>query len=264
MKKKIITLAIVFAAIVCVSISTSVLKTEARVAPTDEVMETTNVIETEVYKHSSNEDECAQTNDVDDETETGIPDETVVNEVEQETTEENTESVDTTDVNEGNQTTSNNSDECETDVEEVVSVFDEMAEKEGMVGRLTIPYGGVNVALYSTTVYDISESQSIVDAYDSAAYMEDGYSAYNCVIIADHVHQGFVGIKSAVPGSTYAYIDFGECARAYVCTRNLIGYNTGYLVDGDGNYIVAQDSEEILMYTCNSDGSVTITFWKSA
>jgi hypothetical protein len=137
------------------------------------------------------------------------------------------------------------------------TVEDEV-EDSSYLGRLSIPSVGVDVAVYD------DYTQSTVDNEDSAAYLY-GADIYGQDVIADHVHQGFSGIKKAVPGSTYAYLNFGTHTKSYVCTKNFIGYNTGPdLVDLNGQSISGQNNGGLCMYTCNSDGTITITFWQPA
>lgn len=144
------------------------------------------------------------------------------------------------------------------------TVAEEMARR-GSIGRLTIPSVGLSVALFQTTIWHGSQSQPVVDAVDSAAYMPDAVDCFRQIIIADHVHQGFSAIKSAVPGSTYAYIDFGTYTNSYICTNKFIGYNNGHgLTDLNGVSITGQNDGGTCMYTCNADGTITITYWQPA
>ena len=149
--------------------------------------------------------------------------------------------------------------------EPVETVAEEMARR-GSVGRLTIPSIGVNVALFDTSVYNVNHSQPIVDASDSAAYLSDSVGHYGFVMIGDHVHQGFSAIKQALAGSTLAYIDRGTYTETYVCTEVFVGYN-GYgdrtgMFDANGNDVAGRNPGGLCMYTCNSDGTITITFWQ--
>lgn len=70
------------------------------------------------------------------------------------------------------------------------SVASQMASRPGMIGRLTIPSLGINVALYA------SNSQSVVDAADSAACFGFG----SATVIGDHQDQGFSAIRSSYVG----------------------------------------------------------------
>mgnify|MGYP005775249179 FL=1 len=130
------------------------------------------------------------------------------------------------------------------------SVKSQMASRPGMIGRLTIPSLGVNVALFA------SNSQAVVDAADSAAYFGLG----SCTIIGDHWNQGFNAIKSASAG-TVAYIDDGNTKRKLVCTGLCRGTNTGFdMLDSNGNSISGRGG--YAMYTCNSNWTdITIVFF---
>lgn len=129
-------------------------------------------------------------------------------------------------------------------------------KNDGSMGRLYIPSVGVNVAIYG------DYTQETVDREDSAAYLY-GETKYGQEIIADHVHQGFSGIKKAIPGSTTLYIDFGEYQTHYICVDNFKGYNTGNdLTNLNGTSITGQNNNGLCLYTCNSDGTITITFWQ--
>lgn len=134
--------------------------------------------------------------------------------------------------------------------------------KRGSCGRLFIPSVGVDVAIFDTTLYDAKVSQPIVDANDSAAYMADCVPWWGFPVVADHVHQGFSAIKKSVAGETVAYMHFGDHVDAYMCTRVFRGYNEDTLTDMDGNPIKGTNPGGLCMYTCNSDGTVTITFWQ--
>lgn len=140
------------------------------------------------------------------------------------------------------------------------TVAEEMARR-GNIGRLRIPSVGVDVALFKSSVY--GGSQPVVDANDSAAYMADAVDCYGQILIGDHRHQGFDKIKKSSPGSTKAYFDFGTYTKTYVCTDKFVGKNIGYdLVDLNGTSITGRNDGGVCMYTCNTDGTVTITFWQ--
>lgn len=144
-----------------------------------------------------------------------------------------------------------------------ISVAEEMKSRPGMLGRLSIPSVGLDVALFYGDVRDSSQSQRVVDASDSAAYLSESDEYYGQILIADHVHQGFSAIKQSVPGTTEAIIDFGTHVEKWICTRIFIGMNVGSnLVDMNGIGIEGQNDGGICMYTCNFDGSITITFWQ--
>ena len=134
-------------------------------------------------------------------------------------------------------------------------------KKMGTAGRLTIPDVGVDVALYNASLY--GGSQGIVDAHDSAAYMQDAWGLYNSVLIADHWNQGFDAMKSSVPDATKAYAKTSSGTIEYICVANFTGHNTGRdLTDDDYKRITNLYSDGLIMYTCNDHWSnVTITFW---
>lgn len=134
-------------------------------------------------------------------------------------------------------------------------------KKMGTAGRLTIPDVGIDVALYSASLY--GGSQGIVDAHDSAAYMQDAWGLYNSILIADHWNQGFGAIKGSVPDATKAYIKTSRGTIEYICVANFTGHNTGRdLTDNDYKRITNLYSDGLIMYTCNDHWSnVTITFW---
>ena len=143
------------------------------------------------------------------------------------------------------------------------TVLEEMARR-GNLGRLYINSCGINVALFYASIYSGNHSQQVVDNWDSAAYMANAAEYYGYELIGDHVHQGFSGIKSAVPGSTRATMDFGTYTRSLICVAGYKGYN-GYngesgLFRLDGTPIIGGEGR-VCMYTCNSDGTIYITFW---
>lgn len=140
-------------------------------------------------------------------------------------------------------------------------VAEEMASRPGMIGRLTIVDVGINVALFGRDLRE--DNQAIVDAVDSAAYIYTDVLGDVRDIISDHDNQGFNGIKRAVVGQTVADIDFGMQQEKYMCIEK---YNHGQnmltdLLADDGASVLYQHSPGLIMYTCNADGSVTITCW---
>ena len=146
--------------------------------------------------------------------------------------------------------------------EEIDPVTEEIARR-GNIGHLTIPAVGIDVALFESSCTSGRKSQNIVDAYDSAVFISDIAYYHGSPIIGDHRHQGFEAMKNSVPGSTYAYIDFGTYTQSYVCVQNFIGYNTNYgLSYLDGSDIWHEGG--LIMYTCNYDDTITITYWSLA
>lgn len=142
-------------------------------------------------------------------------------------------------------------------------ILREISNRPGMVGRLFIQSVGINVAIFQTSICR-NETQDIVDAKDSAAYMPDALEYFKQIIIGDHVYQGFDKIKNVCPGETIAYIDFGNHTQSYICTKKFIGRNTGSdLVDLSGASIAGQNDNGLCMYTCNYDGTITITYWST-
>lgn len=130
------------------------------------------------------------------------------------------------------------------------SVAFQMASRPGMIGRLTIPSLGINVALYA------SNSQSVVDAADSAACFGFG----SATVIGDHQDQGFSAIRSSYVGML-AYIDDGTSKRQLTCTGVTTGTNTGTdLINSSG--VSASTYGGYVLYTCNSSWQdVTIVYF---
>lgn len=130
------------------------------------------------------------------------------------------------------------------------AVASQMASRPGMVGRLTIPSLGINVALFA------SNSQAVVDAPDSAACFGFG----SATVIGDHQNQGFSAIRSSYVGMT-AYIDDGTSKRQLTCTGVTTGTNTGTdLVSSSGVSVSTYGG--YVMYTCNSNWQdVTIVYF---
>lgn len=147
-----------------------------------------------------------------------------------------------------------------------VETFEEEMQRRGNIGRLKIKSVDLDVALFKSSIYDLSHSQPVVDRTDSAAYLEDSKEYYGFIIIADHVHQGFSKIKQSVPNKTVLEINFKDKQENYICIEKIIGYN-GYdgktgIFDVDGKSIAWRHDNGICLYTCNSDGTITITFWE--
>lgn len=135
------------------------------------------------------------------------------------------------------------------------------------IGRLTIPSLGVDTYLYWADYYNGDDSQAVVDATDSAAWLVmDGHKP----LIAEHRHQsGFNNIKKAVTGVTEAYITKGESVTKYICANidsNGINPGYGFITYSNGEIPTScGDMNGIVMYTCNSHWSnITIVDWNLA
>lgn len=126
--------------------------------------------------------------------------------------------------------------------------------KRWIYGRLSIPDVGVDVALIR------SESQSVVDAKDSAAY----FLWNGAWLIADHWNQGFDAIKRCKPGDI-CYIATGDTIEEYECIRMDYGHNTGDdLTENDwSTSVTAKYPGQIIMYTCNNGWqNIAFVVWK--
>ena len=129
-------------------------------------------------------------------------------------------------------------------------------------GILRIPSIGIDVVLYSSSIY--SSSQWIVDNKNSAAYLLASDS-YGFNIIADHAHQGFSAIQYSKPTQTVAYLEKSDGTQKYVCTAKIVGKNTGTkLVDENGVFIGDLQYGNLVMYTCYPrHPDVMIVYWQS-
>lgn len=126
--------------------------------------------------------------------------------------------------------------------------------------RLRIPDVGIDVGLYDASWFDANQSQSIVNAKDSAAILSDlGQNR----VIADHNNQGFNSIKGVVSMGTLAYIDYDGYTETYLCTSVEQGTNDGVMPKDSQNIrIVDRDGVSLAMYTCNEDWQhITVTYW---
>ena len=124
----------------------------------------------------------------------------------------------------------------------------EMAENDGMVGRLYIPDLGIDVAAYDVTKDGAAIRQKVTDDEDSAAYFRAGTET----IIADHTDQGFSVIENAVPGETVAYMLKGKTCEKYICVEADQGQNTTRdLYDKNGvSFTKRNDEGGFVTYTC--------------
>jgi len=119
-----------------------------------------------------------------------------------------------------------------------VDVASQMASRPGMMGRLSIPDVGIDVAVFN------SDSQATADAVDSACYFDWlGYP-----VMGDHQNQGWSALQYCVPGSTLAYFDNGSSVTTYICTDNFTGINTGYGFTYDDGTPISGSS--LVLYTC--------------
>lgn len=122
--------------------------------------------------------------------------------------------------------------------QESVDVASQMASRPGMMGRLSIPDVGIDVAVFN------SDSQATADAVDSACYFDWlGYP-----VMGDHQNQGWSALQYCVPGSTLAYFDNGSSVTTYICTDNFTGINTGYGFTYDDGTPISGSS--LVLYTC--------------
>lgn len=126
--------------------------------------------------------------------------------------------------------------------------------KHQMIGRLTIPDVGINVALFK------SNAQEVVDGEDSAAYFKSG----DTYLVADHWYSGFERIRDCKKG-TIAYIDTGTKVTEYVCTEVILGHNTKNDLT-DLNYVSVLEGRNpngITLYTCvNGWKNIRIAFFE--
>lgn len=119
----------------------------------------------------------------------------------------------------------------------------------GTWGRLFIPSVNIDVALYQTPC--TPEAQQIVDAYDSAAYMN---TLNGAVLIGDHSNQGFDRLINIQTGTKmYIYRSDGS-VETYVCTETCHGTNyTSGVCDANG--ISSEQSSGIWCYTCGASSA---------
>lgn len=137
-------------------------------------------------------------------------------------------------------------------------VAEEMENRDGMIGILSIPEADVDVALICTGISDPA-NQRIVDEKDSAVYM----SFSGGVLIADRESQAFSGLKLVTGGLTKAYINDGSAIISYVCTKTCYGTNTGHdLLDETGNSVCLMNHGDLCMYTGDTNGIIFLTFWR--
>lgn len=119
----------------------------------------------------------------------------------------------------------------------------------GTWGRLFIPSVNIDVALYQTPC--TPEAQQIVDAYDSAAYMN---TLNGAVLIGDHSNQGFDRLINVQAGTKmYIYRADGS-VETYVCTETCRGTNyTSGVCDSNG--VSSEKNSGIWCYTCGTSST---------
>lgn len=119
----------------------------------------------------------------------------------------------------------------------------------GTWGRLFIPSVNIDVALYQTPC--TPEAQQIVDAYDSAAYMN---TLNGAVLIGDHSNQGFDKLINVQAGTKmYIYRTDGS-VETYICTETCYGTNYASGIC-DSNGISSEKSSGIWCYTCGASST---------
>jgi hypothetical protein len=132
------------------------------------------------------------------------------------------------------------------------------AEGLGDAGRMYFP-NGWSVALNYANPFDVEYTQKVVDWRDSAAEIDEA----GTTMIADHASQGFRIIKSYGPG-TVVHIDYPwGGSQKY---QEVSIYYNAYIVDGypylpDGRDAVYGGDSLFMMQTCNSNGTITMSYW---
>lgn len=114
----------------------------------------------------------------------------------------------------------------------------------GAAGRLRIPQYDISIPLYA------SQSQSTVDAFDSAAY----FPFNGIMVIGDHWNQnGFSAIRN-MPAGTRVYIDNPDGTTSqYTVTWSGSGTNTStQLLFPDGSVVDGRYGS-LVLYTCKSN-----------
>ena len=125
---------------------------------------------------------------------------------------------------------------------------------DGSMGTLSI--GSYSAKLYATS------SQSVVDAENSAAYIQWGQK----VLIADHASQGFRIIRTLGAGATGTITDDAG-TTVLTMASSYQGTNTGNGINlSDGSPAENKADGTYILYTCNdSEGvSVTVTYWNGS
>lgn len=190
------------------------------------------VEETDAVEADAGDESESQDVDVSEEGEATESEETTVSET---ASEEPTESEPVAVSEEAAEAEPESQAEQEPDPEDVAA---QMASRPGMMGRLSIPDVGIDVAIFN------SDSQETVDAVDSACYFDWlGYP-----VMGDHQNQGWSALQYCVPGSTLAYFDNGSSVTTYICTDNFTGINTGYGFTYDDGTPISGSS--LVLYTC--------------
>lgn len=120
------------------------------------------------------------------------------------------------------------------------------SEAKNYIGRWQIPAVNVDVGLYRQSA---NEGALLVDAVDSATFF---YADSGCMVIGDHVEQGFWAIKSCEPGDTAVIRGEDGSERTFICDSVIQGHNTvDYLSDLDGNNLYEKYPGALFCYTCN-------------
>lgn len=145
------------------------------------------------------------------------------------------------------------SDEVQAMQDKNKEVWREMHNRPYMEGRLLIPSGNIDVALFSEGENAQNKStevlrQDVVDLEDSALlYYDDPVGN----IIADHSNQDFAGLPNVKIGDA-AYILSGDRMVTLECVFSTDGVNTGYgITDMDGGW--KHDDADYVCYTCLED-----------
>ena len=133
----------------------------------------------------------------------------------------------------------------------------EEAAVRGTYGRIYIDEVGVDTAVFYSA--DLTNLQAIVDADDMAAMFdwEDGNT-----MIADHNYQGFNDIRYLTPGS---YAELVTVNGTFGYTLQEIIYDawnaSSEITYNDGTPISVNYTSNLVIYTCNNDGTITVTIW---
>lgn len=134
------------------------------------------------------------------------------------------------------------------------------------IGRLTIPSVGIDVACYEFDPQNEQEVQEMYAAMDeedaavkfwfSASKIENG--VLGSWVIGDHSNQSFGTLKKCAVGDSVYFSAADGTQEEYVITDNFLGKNEKWALTVDGESIICNNPDGIILYTCADETTVPV------
>lgn len=134
------------------------------------------------------------------------------------------------------------------------------------IGRLTIPSVKIDVACYEFNPQNEQEVQEMYVAMDEedaavkfwcgASKTENGVTG--SWVIADHNTEGFKTLKECKIGDFAYLVAVDGTQEKYVVTDNFLGKNENWALTVDGESIICNNPNGIILYTCADETAIPV------